>query len=228
MPIRSLAHLLFALGLAAGTALTAMDVRGGATGALLVPAGDLRGLVDREPGFTFGAFAELPLGPRHVLRPRLDYVQAGSNPTVVGPLAYPGGLAEAAINANSRVSCWSMGVDYLHTFWAFRDRGPYAAVGLGVSTNKYVLGVTETLGANQTHEAFGYQSTKLYLNLGVGYQIDRRLGIEGSYRQTTLSGQNPAGVVSETYPGGGEALVANRSLDRQSLRYVGVGLTFRF
>jgi len=224
MGIRRLA----ALAVVAGSVLSAGELKFGVAGAMAVPTDELRVLVNDKTGFTVGVFVLKGLGNGHVLRPRLDYYQTTLGSGYNGPLAYPGGLGNVVLAEHERVTCWSLGLDLVRYLREYMDWGPYVLVGLGGSINRYQITVNENTAAGSAASQAGAQSTKLYADVGFGYQLNASTGLEVAYHRSVLGGQVIVASGSAVTTAGSTSLETDHSLPNQVLGYVSIGVAIRF
>jgi len=219
---------LVVLAMAASSILAAQELKFGIDAAVAAPTDELKPLVDNKTGYTLGFFALTDLGSGHVLRPRVGYYQTTLSSSYVGPLAFPDGLGSFSLAEHGRVSCWSLGVDYLRYLRDFPNRGGYFLAGAGGSSNRYQIALNEVLATGTGTEQATAQSTKLFVELGFGYQLNSSLGLELAYRRTLLGGQPLLISASATSAKGTATLQSISSVPSMVLGYVDMGLTLRF
>jgi hypothetical protein len=211
-----------------GPAATVSATGYGLMGAVTFPLADLRDLVDGKPGLNVAAFALFDLGKGQGLRARVDWFQASSASSYSGPLALGGANATVAIRANKDLRAWSGGADYLRFFNIVRNDGFYLLAGLGLSFNRYSVGLAEAVGGTQGTDGYALRNTTFYWNLGFGYQINASFGLEACYRRTSLSGDNLATTETTTVGGVSTSRTVAVNLPTQALSFWSLGATMRF
>jgi len=149
--------------LAAGCCLSAQEARFGLQGQVSLPQGDLKDGVDNKLGLGFGVHATFGFGP-HGIRPRYDFT------------FYP----EAKLSGvETQVKNMALGADYLY-FVEGGDQGVYLTAGL--SAIRWELDVNIA-----GFDSDSYNTTKLGVAVGVGYQWTRAFGAEVRYVKSSLN-----------------------------------------
>ncbi len=158
----TLTRITLATLLAAGCSLVAQDARFGIQGQIAIPQGDLKDAVDSKPGLGAGVHYTFAFD-QHVIRPRFDVT------------FYP----EADLGSvETKVNSLALGADYLY-FVEGRDRGLYFTAGL--SAIRWDVDVNiPGVGSDS------YNTTKLGVAGGVGYQWTRAFGTELRYVKSSL------------------------------------------
>jgi hypothetical protein len=137
---------------------------------LNVPLSDLKADLHDKLGFGGSFQVSFELGERGMVRPRVDvdYFPVSSHDRA---------------NSNYReevgLSAFGLGADWLYAFSGDRSRGAYGLAGLGVLQWYQTFSATDhsshTTWSSSDHKR---NRTSPWLALGLGYQINPRLGVE--------------------------------------------------
>ena len=226
-------HLIpLTLGLfafSAGSPLFSEDIKLGAQIGAGFPTGTLHTLVDGKAGFTAGAFALVDLREGRAIRPRLDYFHwRGTQPVLVPVNFFPGAPSPATAAQTTRVTCWSLGADYLRFLEGHTNEGVYLLAGLGISSNQREADVTLNSATLSGSGSRSQRSTRLALNVGAGYQFNPTFGAEAGYRLTSLGSPDVAVPVTNTVGGVGTTYNATALQSGKDIGFWSLGVTVRF
>mgnify|MGYP001495212755 CR=1 FL=1 len=158
----TLTRITLAALLAAGCSLSAQEARFGLQGQVSIPQGDLKDGVDSKLGLGLGAHGTFAFD-QHVIRPRFDLS--------FYPEADLGGV-------ETKVNSMALGADYLY-FVEGGDQGVYFTAGLSAIRWEVDVNIPG-LGSDS------YNTTKLGVAAGMGYQWTRAFGTELRYVQSSL------------------------------------------
>jgi hypothetical protein len=125
-------------------------------------------------GYGLGLQTAVNVAPGQAVVPRVDYLHSTDHASAAGPFA--------PIDMDSTADILALGADYEYYFRGRSDRGPYVLGGLGVAFA--TLDVTgSTPGASNRTTS---HQTRLYPEVGAGWQFNRYLGLELLYRSLGL------------------------------------------
>ena len=242
MPIPSrFPHLLVILILALAPLLRAEDpaeepekpkkkesVSLGLAGGLAFPTGDAGTLMDSKVGFNGGVFLLVPMSGGNLLRPRLDFYQSSVTASYAGSLDYPGGQSQATLSQTYKLSSVSVGVDYLVYFGDEKKKGVYLLLGGGMASNRYSVSDSEGFPSETASNGYVITSTKPYLTVGLGYQFNHAMGLELTYRQTSLGGQEAITTDATTTATASTSTQGISNFSSKTLAFMSIGATLRF
>lgn len=141
-----------------------------------------------DGGFGLGVQTAFDLGKGSAIVPRLEYLHATDSKTVA---ASPSNL-----DLNATDNIFSLGVDYNYFITGKTGKGLYVLGGLGIANgNLRVTGSGPGVSAATTSN-----QTRLYPEVGVGYEFTRHLGLEAIYKALNFGDVNlTVGSVPVTY-----------------------------
>lgn len=163
---------LVALSLTA-MSLAAQDVKVGVQAQVNLPMGDLKTIVDSKVGPGAGVHAQFNLGSGMAIRPRADF-NTWSNADV--------------LTVTNKVSNLTLGGDFLYFVEGKATEGVFFLGGL--SAVKWSYEKTEA-GLKRN-----YDTTKMGLSFGVGYQWNATFGTEARYTHASMGYGNSGDTLS--------------------------------
>lgn len=225
-------RLLPALGLAAMVAsptLHAADFNFGAQAGMVSAQGDLKARLNAKNGFTLGGHALIAFEHGHAIRPRIDFTQLKGTKQVSASLNVNASTPmQVGATQRGKATSLTLGTDYLYFVERTPDQGLYLVAGAGLSFNKATVDLGLEAGPVAGGATVSVQSVLPSLNLGVGYQFNKTIGVEAGYRISSIAAQDADLAGSFPYNGETATFSTGKRFDEMILKNWTLSATVRF